>query len=622
MTAVRPREAATEPSSSAAASDEEGRQAQREERERELRQQISDTPGLLTCITAFLPLCLLVQLSDNTSQHSLPKHRNLIISSSDSAERRIWQRVPLDLVTKWAARLTRLTAIVLRYPMGAVCWCFDVFIKTIEGHVAGRRAANMQGSTLRTITLEGAQLTRREMQSLQRRDPPLPSIVQPPPSLGALETVSGVTLAHSGLANRGWLMPSFERLAQQGWDASDVGQFVGSSRSLRHVDGEFEADEWAGVFEYMPVAAAGQPGPLGHLERIGTVVLRGSPDAARAAVDRLQAALWSRGCRQTLTRLTLWMEIRSIDGSILPLVESVESLRRACCRPDAQVAFSSSPFVQHFELSLFYSDDFPPNPSPLFKAIMHQLARRARCVVYAITQHDLTHPIDSPSDAAVDVASSLSFDRAEKVSVRGHIDPPPPPHTPLPHPTIIEHLQRFPRAGQLWICGWLCASVGHLLADKMANQVAEVVTRRLSVDALGVLGVLGGGREVRKVMIWLSEGALDELGTEEMVAAVNRTNLPRIDKLCFYVYQVSAEGAGNRIRAAFTPALLSALFDHVPGPQSVSLSAGASDPARASIRAVFPDGSTIGHFPVTVESWADDWPVGGLITLTASRGSQ
>mmetsp|Transcript_17796 Transcript_17796/g.50560 ORF Transcript_17796/g.50560 Transcript_17796/m.50560 type:complete len:361 (+) Transcript_17796:254-1336(+) len=306
-----------EPSSSAAgtpgaASDEERRRAQREERERELRQQISDAPGLLTCITAFLPLCLLVQLSGKTWKHSLPKHHTVTIDSSRAAERRIWQRVPLDLVTKWAVRLTRLTAIVLRYPMDAALWCIDIFIAMIEGHVAGRRAASMQGGTLRTIQLlEGYQLSRREMWSLQRGNPPLPSLLQPPPSLNALETVSGVTLAHSGLANRGWLMPSLERRAQEGWGASHVGRFIGSSQSLRRVDGIFEGDEWAGVFERMPVAVAGQPGPLARLERIGTVVLSANSNAARAAaVDRLRAALWSRGCRRSLTELTLQMGFR------------------------------------------------------------------------------------------------------------------------------------------------------------------------------------------------------------------------------------------------------------------------------------------------------------------------
>mmetsp|Transcript_17796 Transcript_17796/g.50561 ORF Transcript_17796/g.50561 Transcript_17796/m.50561 type:complete len:302 (+) Transcript_17796:1257-2162(+) len=282
-------------------------------------------------------------------------------------------------------------------------------------------------------------------------------------------------------------------------------------------------------------------------------------------------------------------------------MQSVESLHRACCRPDTLVTLQSSR-VGNFELSLFYSDDFPPNPSTLFKTIMRQLARRAKGVVYTITQHDLTHPVDSPSDAAVDVASSLSFDRAKKVSVQANINP-PPPHTPSPQPTIIEHLQPFPQADTLRIHGRLNASAGRLLADKLANQVAEVVTVRVpAADALGVLGGLGGGRVVRQVAI-----DLGELGTDEIVVpAAGLTNLPRIDKLCFScLAPVPVEDAGSRIRAVFTSTLLSALFSLFPGLQTVDISFfGLFAYCRAvlpSIRAAFPDGSSIGRFPVTVK---------------------
>ncbi|CEM11835.1 unnamed protein product [Vitrella brassicaformis CCMP3155] len=353
----------------------------------------------------------------------------------------------------------------------------------------------------------------------------------------------------------------------------------------------------------MPVAVAGQPGPLARLECIGTVLLGGDFAHPRAAVDRLRAALWSRGCRQSLTQLTLRMGFYSVYSSVLPLMQSVESLHRACCRPDAPVIFENS-IVGSFELSIFNSDDFPPNPSPLFKTIMQHLARQTSRVFYTITQHDLTHPVDSPSDAAVDVASSLSFDRAAAVFVQASFQQPPPSHTPSPQPTIIEHLQPLPRATTLLIHDRLGVSAGRLLADKLANHVAKVETLGPpAVDALGVLGGLGGGRVVRQVSI--DPG---ELGTEEIVvAAAGLTNLPMIDNLCFKfdLDEMSVEDAGSRIRAVFTSTLLSALFSLFPGLQTVDISFfGLFAYCRAvlpSIRAAFPDGSSIGRFPVTVK---------------------
>ncbi|CEM10246.1 unnamed protein product, partial [Vitrella brassicaformis CCMP3155] len=113
--------------------------------------------GLLSYMMAFLPINLMVQLAKSIWQNSAPHLSDVTITSATKEERSFWQHVHLAFVTQLAARLTRLTSITLRYPdgvprypNGVTCWCFDVFVAIIEGHIAGRRAADMQGGTLQT----------------------------------------------------------------------------------------------------------------------------------------------------------------------------------------------------------------------------------------------------------------------------------------------------------------------------------------------------------------------------------------------------------------------------------------------------------------------------------------
>ncbi|CEM19487.1 unnamed protein product [Vitrella brassicaformis CCMP3155] len=78
---------------------------------------ITDTPGLLDCIAVFLPLHVLVQLSRHIWERAAPDHTRLVISAKDSEAGPIWQRIPLDLVTRLATALTRLTSVVFVYPV-------------------------------------------------------------------------------------------------------------------------------------------------------------------------------------------------------------------------------------------------------------------------------------------------------------------------------------------------------------------------------------------------------------------------------------------------------------------------------------------------------------------------
>ncbi|CEL95748.1 unnamed protein product [Vitrella brassicaformis CCMP3155] len=426
-----------------AASDEDHRRA---ERETELRQAIADTPGLVNCITAFLPLYLLGLLSNTAWDHAAPTHTHLTIDSTNSNERSVWQRVPLALVTQWANKLTRLTAITLRYPVGKALWCIDVFITVIEGHVAGRRAANMNGGTLRSIILEGVRLAKREMSTV-RRPQQLPpdqiALVVPPPSLDALTTITGLLYDHRFLADRDWRMPLLERVEQDKWVPDELGQFICSSRSLKHVGGD-----------------------LGFGSLIPTY-------QASAAVDRLQMALVSRGCRRSLTRLTVSTGLYGFDSSVLPLLQSLESLHSSCCRPDAEIAFEAR-YVGSFDLSLFYSDHLLPTTSPLVMTTIQAAARNAIHLNYDISQHGFTHPVDSPSQAAIDIAKTLTFDTVNDVIVRNAHGFVPPPNTPSPQPAIIDHLQQFPRARELRVESAHGGAAGRLLAEKMPSKVVKV----------------------------------------------------------------------------------------------------------------------------------------------------
>ncbi|CEM31830.1 unnamed protein product [Vitrella brassicaformis CCMP3155] len=161
--------------------------------ERERRFWGNAPPGILSIVMAFLPIHLLIQLQlpPLTWQHAARKQHHLTISAADEDQRLFWQRTTIDLVREWATYLRQLTSITLQYPLGFPCWCFHVFVAIIEGHIAGRRAANLNGGTLQTIAIEGGvRLTGPARQSITQTNPPLPAPLDPPPTLDALETIA------------------------------------------------------------------------------------------------------------------------------------------------------------------------------------------------------------------------------------------------------------------------------------------------------------------------------------------------------------------------------------------------------------------------------------------------
>ncbi|CEM25323.1 unnamed protein product [Vitrella brassicaformis CCMP3155] len=553
-----PAAAATSSASSSAAaasgggggSESGGERQRRAERERALCEKISGTEGLLSYMMALLPIHLMVQLAKSIWQHAAPHLSDVTISSATKEERSFWQHVHLAFVTQLAARLRRLTTITLRYPIGAADWCFDVFVAIIEGHIAGRRAANLGRGTLQTITMQG-------------------------------------------LASRRWLIPSLTTAQQRGWDAGSLGQFISSSRSLRRVDGSFGGEDWAGVFEGIPAAPAGQQGgPLAQLESIGTIEI---DDNEAAGIDRLQEVLVARGCRRSLTQLHVDFaahlrigDINVIGRRTLPVLLALDRLLTTCCRPDAPLTLTTTSCLE-FDLSIFYHNAFPTHPSPSFKTMTQQLARQATSVEYLFTQDGLTDPHTDPSQSAIDIASTLSFDEATDVRVENARGFHPPANIPSPHPTIITHLKPFPKASRLHVWSDFGGAAGQLMAAKMPEEV-RVVSVLGGVERVGVLTALGREREVSEVE--MGKVDVDQLDQLLLGAA---DSLPTISGLHFAMtLPADVNEAGSFVRAR-----LSSVIPHIRGLQGVTLRVQKTTAEQHdSILASLPVGANVGGFSV------------------------
>ncbi|CEM14023.1 unnamed protein product [Vitrella brassicaformis CCMP3155] len=588
-------------SSAAAGVDSDEERQRRAERESNFRQQITDMPGLLSIVMAFLPIHLLMQLQlpPLTWQHAARKQHHLTISAADQHERSFWQTATIDLVKEWATYLRQLTSIVLRYPLGFPRWCLDVFLAMVEGHIAGRRAANMGGGTLQSITIEeGVRVTDLELRTVLRIYPSLPPRLDPPPTLHALTTIEGLHRDHQGLADRRWEMPSLTTAQQRNWDAGRLGQFISSSRSLRCVDGSFGGEVWPRVLEGIPAAPAGQPGrPLAQLESIGTIEIDWHDH---------REVLVARGCRQSLEQLHVCFYGTHVGRRNLPVLVALDRLVGTCCRQDAPLILTTATLGHtEFDLSIFDSADFPSHPSPSFKTMLQQLARQALRVQYILTQDGLADPHANASELAIDIASSLSFDKAETVEVKNADDFDPPTNTPSPHPTIITHLKPFPKASRLHVWSDLAVAAARLFAAKMPEEVLVVCAYGVlgGDEQVGVLTALGGQREVRYVV-------MGDVGVDQLVGAVG--SLPTISGLRFATtLPADVQDAGSFVRAR-----LSSVIPHIRGLQSVTLqvketTAGQHD----SILASLPVGANIGAFCSRAISGSD----GGWTVVTAIR---
>ncbi|CEL91926.1 unnamed protein product [Vitrella brassicaformis CCMP3155] len=442
---------------------------------------------------------------------ALQQQTHIAIDSSTEDERQFWESMTTEEAFQLGKRLVNLTAVTPVQPHNDRSWCLDIMMSVVEGHAAGRREAcekeGQQHTAVGSLeTINFTTPTTPTSSVKQHRSPIPPSFAAPPPTLHALRAVTGAVRQHSVLADRGWKMPALESVELWGWDAELLGRFISSSSSLKGVEGRRRSwDKWAAVFEHFPVASAGQPGPLRQLQTIGGITwFRGD----EGAVSRLQDVLTSRGCRKSLTRLDV--EIPPFgDHDDLSALLAVDKFINTCCAPDVPLTVSSGGGI--FKLSLFYADEFPRRPSPFIKEAIQKAARQAMYVTYTISQHDITHPLDTPSQVAVEIAQTLSFDKVWRVSVSNAYGFVPPPGTPPPVPAIINHLQQLPRARELRVhSGLVASSAGRLLAEKMPRKLWRVEFGRgvSAEDRRGVLEALGAGREVVEVFVGVEWGEI------------------------------------------------------------------------------------------------------------------
>ncbi|CEL93429.1 unnamed protein product [Vitrella brassicaformis CCMP3155] len=327
---------------------------------------------------------------------ALHQQTHINIDCTTDADRHFWESMtPLEAF-QLGKRLPNLTALSLVQPQSDRLWCLDSMISIVEGHADGRREACVKEGqhhtakgSLETIDFTTTPIsTSSTTSSVKQHRPPIPpSFAAPRPTLHALRAITGVVQQHSVLVHTCWKMPPLEYVDQEGWDADELGRFIRSSSSVKEVGGcRWTWGEWATFLEHFPVAPAGQPGPLRHLQTIGMIVRergRDTNEKQLAGVRRLQDVLTSRGCRKSLTRLDV--QIRSFEShdSLSALLAVDDLINNCCVSPDVPISVRSS--GSYFDMSLFYADSFPPRPSPFIRTAIQEAARQAKMVFYTIS---------------------------------------------------------------------------------------------------------------------------------------------------------------------------------------------------------------------------------------------
>ncbi|CEL91706.1 unnamed protein product [Vitrella brassicaformis CCMP3155] len=293
---------------------------------------------------------------------------HLVMDTYCTAERRFWCRLSFSDAFEWGRRLTGLQSIVvrcLRYVPDQSAWAWrdrmdygkglqramnDKVTAVVEGHAEGRRAAQAGGGTLESIAFDDfdppgdygyegdttGDIDMDEMSevtAIAENPPTLPPPLDPPPTLSALTSITGLSEKHCPRHDRLWQLPSLRTVqaAYYGeFDSAEVlGPLVRTAQHLKGLDMEIRPDILAESLTVIPVAAGGgQPGPLSQLELVGTLGVLGQSEHIsinqwRNGLERLQAVLVERGCHSIKQ-----LNVDFIDGPD-PLTRT--SSRR--CRP-------------------------------------------------------------------------------------------------------------------------------------------------------------------------------------------------------------------------------------------------------------------------------------------------
>ncbi|CEM01743.1 unnamed protein product [Vitrella brassicaformis CCMP3155] len=501
-------------------------------------QRFSHIPVVVAYVFSFVSLHLVAALPQRLWRHVGCQITLLVMDTHDTAERRFWCGLSFSDAFEWGRRLTRLMSIVARYPSffaiprdgpamrrkSPECLMHilsSVVPMVVEGHCEGQRAAAAAAGQPAGGTLESIEYSEfntaiaidddesRELQRIRRRQKKgsLPPPLDPPPTLTSLTSITGIPGDEESIhgprqpafpgRRRKWRLPSLERV-QAEWTATalggELGDMVGASRRLKELQVHSNPDSMANTLRRLPVAEAGQPGPLSQLEDledVGTLTFVAmddfiSFDEWREGLGRLQTALVDRGCR-SIKRFKAKFEMEPIDRRIFPTLSAIETFTRTVCvKPDIPVDIGITLSEEHlheteyFDLSLLCDVPTRPEPSPFIQRHIQQMAAASLGAFFTIRPHHLTTPLDTPSPAAIALAESLTFTKVLDVVITEDDHVVYPEEEVQPDPVVLDHLPHnaFPAARRLIVN----SREGKVMGRKIVHKMPAVTEIELRAD--------------------------------------------------------------------------------------------------------------------------------------------
>ncbi|CEM39365.1 unnamed protein product [Vitrella brassicaformis CCMP3155] len=530
-------------------------------------------PVVVAYVFSFVSLHLVAALPQRLWRHVGCQITQLVMDTHDAAERRFWCGLSFAEAFEWGRRLTRLKSIVVRYPNGLRVayaplaervsqWLermlVDILVRRapdyrtlprvidkivtalVEGHSDAPRATaaaagqtEPAGGTLESIEYSNGgsiivvdEAEGREIRAAEQLATALPPPLDPPLTLTSLTSVTGLALneVYPG-RGRHWQLPSLETV--QTVDCEEVlGKLVATSRRLKELQVEFTPDVMAMAEELrcVPVAEAGQPGPLSQLEDIGTLSML---SRSAEGLERLQAVLVDRGCR-SIKKFSAQLRDWYTDSRIFETLQTIEAFTRTVCESLEILDISIN--IEDFDLSLLCDVPTRPEPSPFVQKHIQQGAAKALSASFGIRPHHLTTPLDTPSRAAIALARSLTFPEATSVRVVDHLEF--AEEEVQPDPIVLDSIpdNAFPAASSLEVFPPGLAIARRLVTKMPAVKRIDLWwTHPTEAEAVGVLQAVGGDRhlehfEARRVK-GVGEGGLTWGDIADQLPTIAKVNI-------------------------------------------------------------------------------------------------
>ncbi|CEM39410.1 unnamed protein product [Vitrella brassicaformis CCMP3155] len=490
----------------------------------------SQIPVVVGYVFSFVSLHLVAALPQRLWRHVGCQITQLVMDTYDTAERRFWCGLSFSDAFEWGRRLTRLRSIVAKYPKNlnilretrsghvyhhvhSLSPVIGKFVTAlVEGHSEGRRGAlatatgQQAPTTLESIDIsEGSIISAdeaegREIKAADQRLVALSPPLDPPP---ALTSISSIIIPGYGPScpgrGRQWQLSSLETVQVRGTVYPEMlGGLVATSRRLKELHVECTLNTMAGSLAQIPVAAAGQPGPLSQLEDIGTL----SVSTSAEGLEPLQAVLVDRGCR-SIKKLSVKIEETHIDSGIFATLVAIEAFARAVCvRRDIPVDIKTGAIYWtracFFDLSLLC--DTPTSPASSFFVQRHiqQLAAALEAALFTIRPHHLTTPLDTPSPAAIALAQCLTFPNVKDVGMETSHNWEPDDDADQPDPLVLDSIpdNAFPAASRLRCHSRKGLAIGRRLLTKMPAAKRIDLRNPTEEQAVGMLQAVGGGKSL------------------------------------------------------------------------------------------------------------------------------